>query len=402
MRSDLADKTIGERIRTLRGKLLTQQQLADMAQVSVALIRKLEQGRRHTASIGSLQRIARALDVDIAVLVGKRGSLPPSSPDEGVTAIRRALTPVDDLLGEDLATGEPLGIDEARRTVEYCWGTYWSGHYEALGSLLPAALEQLRATTHAVESDQCVEAHELLARGYWVTGCTLVHLGQQDSAFLSIRHALTAAELGGDPFLAATLRGSVAWQLLVQGRFDESARIALRAASTLEPHGDVSPPHLSCYGSLVITAATAAGRNQRVGQARELLGEADAVARRIGTDRNDYETAFGPSQVTMQTVDVHVVTEHYPEALKEAKDMPRDNGLPLASRARHLADRAFAHARLGHDEKALQAVLTAESMAPDWIKHQALPRQVVAELVERERRVTTPLRTLARRLGVTV
>jgi transcriptional regulator with XRE-family HTH domain len=60
----MADRMeLGARIRQLRGRLLSQRELADKAQVSVELIRKLEQGRRHTASIGSLQRIARALDV---------------------------------------------------------------------------------------------------------------------------------------------------------------------------------------------------------------------------------------------------------------------------------------------------------------------------------------------------
>jgi transcriptional regulator with XRE-family HTH domain len=62
----LTQSTIGERIRRLRtGALMTQDDLAAAAGVSTDPIRKLEQGRRHTASIGSLHRIAAALDVDL-------------------------------------------------------------------------------------------------------------------------------------------------------------------------------------------------------------------------------------------------------------------------------------------------------------------------------------------------
>ena len=63
------DTSIGVRIRRFRGKALTQRQLADQAGVSVDLVRKLEQGGRQTASIASLQKLARALDVDISDLV---------------------------------------------------------------------------------------------------------------------------------------------------------------------------------------------------------------------------------------------------------------------------------------------------------------------------------------------
>lgn len=188
----------------------------------------------------------------------------------------------------------------------------------------------------------------------------------------------------------------------MQGRYDESIRVSTAAATSIEPTGDVPPEHLSAFGSLLITAATAAGRARRVDEARDLMRTAGDVAARIGHDRDDYETAFGPSQVIMQTVDVHVVTENYTTALDVAKTMPRDAALPLASTARHLADRAYALARLGHDQKALDTLLTMEKMAPDWAKYQTLPRLVLSELIENQhRRVrTSSLFGLASRLGV--
>ncbi|MCA1704304.1 MAG: transcriptional regulator, partial [Actinobacteria bacterium] len=109
---------------------------------------------------------------------------------------------------------------------------------------------------------------------------------------------------------------------------------------------------------------------------------------------------FGPSLVTMQTVDVGVVTEDYPAALAAASQMPTNPGLPLASQCRHLIDRACVHANLGQDEQALTLLLTAESMSPEWIRHQSLARAVTSDLLVVERKRSTPLRELAMRLGV--
>ncbi|AUS79104.1 transcriptional regulator [Actinoalloteichus sp. AHMU CJ021] len=395
----MGNTSIGVRIRELRGRVITQQQLADRAGVSVDLVRKLEQGIRQTASIGSLQRIARALDVDISELLGRPAGIPSTDPDAGIVAVRRVLTSVDDLLDDgDPTPGEASTLVDARRIVEYAWGAYWSGRYALLSAVLAPTLHQLRATARAANEGERAAAAELLARGLWVTGCSLVHLGQHDAAFLAVRQALAAAQGGSDELLSATLRGSVAWQLLGRGRYEEARRLAVRTAEAIEPLGDAPPTHLSAFGSLVLTAATAAARDQRSAEAAHLVGQADAVARRIGHDRRDYETYFGPSQVAMQRVDVAVVTEDYTTALTVARRMPRTPALPLASRARHLADRALAHARLGHQQQALDILLSAERMAPDWMSHQTMPRRIVSELLARER--PSRLRGLAERLGI--
>jgi transcriptional regulator with XRE-family HTH domain len=47
---------------------MTQEELADRANVSRDLVAKLEQGQRHTARIASLASFARALDVELSAL----------------------------------------------------------------------------------------------------------------------------------------------------------------------------------------------------------------------------------------------------------------------------------------------------------------------------------------------
>jgi transcriptional regulator with XRE-family HTH domain len=392
------ESTLGERIRRLRkAALMTQDDLAAAAGVSTDLIRKLEQGRRHTASIGSLHHIAGALDVDLGELLGRK-NMPDAAPDAGVVALREAVSDVTDLLGD--VEGEPLSLRETERSITYLWGTYWSGKYDQLTGLLPQALTGLRATLHAADVTTRPKVAEQLAWCYSVAATTLAHLHQEDAGFMAARRAVDLIAASDNALLTAVLKGAVSWQLLRSGRFDEAERVAVRTANSIEPHGEVPAQALSVYGSLLVQVANAAARDRRGTIAGDFLESAREVAQRLGSDRVDYEVPFGPSLVTMQTVDVSVVTEDYPAALVAASQMPTNPGLPLASRCRHLADLACAHANLGHEDLSLTMLLTAESMSPDWIRHQTMARAVIRDLLTAERRRSTPLRELAKRIGV--
>lgn len=396
---DVREETIGERIKRFRGRALTQRQLAEAAELSEDLISKLERNVKTSASIASLRKIARALDIDVAELVGKRSGMPTGDTNAGVLAIRQALSPVDDLLG-DIDEAEPLTIEQAQREVTYAWGSYWSGRYPKLSALLPTGITRLRATVRQVEADQRPRANELFAWMLWVSGCTLVHMGQTDPAWMAIRQALEAAEKGNDPLLQATLRGSVGWQLLVQGRYEESRGVVLKAAADMAPTGEASEQELAVHGSLLLQGATAAGREQRVSEALSIVDEATEVASRLPGDTNWYECNFGMSQVIMQNTDIQVSNERYPEALQIAKTMPRrGSGLTPVSQARHLLDQAAAAARSGQYQLALDMLLTAEQIGgKDWVRYQTLLKSVTAELMEHDRQ--RPLREFASRVGV--
>jgi transcriptional regulator with XRE-family HTH domain len=390
--------TIGQRIAQLRGER-TQQELATAAGVSVDLIRKLEQGSRHTLSIASLQRIARALDVDAGELLSKTTPLPDPGEHSGAVAIREALTYVDDLIG-DAPDVEPLTVAAGRQAVRSGWGSYWAGRYDQLGQLLPRAIAQSRATIREAGADDQPGAHDVATQLHQLAACTLVHLGYPDVAHLALREALSLAAAGTDPLRVEALRCSLSWLLLTQGRFVESHKLATAAAARVAPTGESPLPAWALYGSLLITGATAAARAQDRPTARVLLDEAAEAAGRTG-NRSDYETAFGPDQVLMQTVDADIVTEHYEGALTTGDRMPRDPALPVASRARHLSDIALAHTRLGHDGAALDTLDEMVRIAPSWARFQTQPKQIYRELRDRAAN-TERLVTLAARLGLRI
>jgi transcriptional regulator with XRE-family HTH domain len=386
--------TIGERIAQLRGTSMNPKELGAASGVAVDVIRRLEQGRRHTVSIGTVQRLARALDVDAADLLSATRSLPDPGELSGAVAIRRALTRVDDLIGDE-PDFDPITLDVARLAVTNGWGACRAGRYELLGYLLPTAIGQLRAT---VRQAPTAEAFDLAAQIHQIAAYTLVPLGYADAAHLALREALTLAAGGSDPLRAPALRGTLAWVLLTQGRFAESHRLAAATAAALGTSVGSELPLWSLYGSLLLTGANAIARAGDRPAAVKLLDEATEVAGRTG-NRNDYELAFGPDQVLMQAVDVDVVSGNYAAALATAEEMPKGPALPVAARARHLSDVAMAHVRLGHDSEALEALLAMERIAPTWTRYQTQPRQIVHELRER---AANPrhLTNLAWRLGL--
>lgn len=395
----MTEPTIGERIRTLRRPTFTQTDLAAAADVSVDVIRKLEQGRRHTASIATLARIARALDVDVAELLGPSRPAPSTGENQArIWAIRDALTSVDDLLGE-LDDADAPDLTELARAVTYGWGLYWSGRYGPLAAMLPRLLTEAAAATHAAAAGDG-HAADLAGQIHELTASTLVRLGAADLGHVAAREALRLAAAAPDPLRATVARCTLGSVLIGQGRFIDAERVAGATAEQVQPKGDVSPAQLTVYGGVLLLGATAAARQGRAGSATELLDEAAEIAERTEVDRTDYEIVFGPGNLIVQSTDVAVVAEDYVGAAKVARRMPRNSALPLAARSRHLVDVAHVQLRLGHTQAAESALLTMERAAPEWTAHHRLPRVLVGELLTRGR-PSARLRDLAHRLSTT-
>jgi transcriptional regulator with XRE-family HTH domain len=392
------EPTIGGRIRELRGGIFTQHDLAAAADVSVHTIRQLEQGRRQTASIATLARLARALGVDVGELLGRPPAVPAAGESQArVVAIREALASVDDILGEldDVDAPDLTGL---ARGVTYAFGLYWAGRYGQLAALLPGLLTEAAVAVHGAVAADSGRAADLAAQVHRIAASALLHFGASDLGYLAAREALRLAGLASDPLRVAAVHCSLAHVLMRQGRFLDAERISVAAAEQLEPTGQVSPAQLSIFGGLVLRGATAAARQRRAGAATDLLTEATTAAHRIGVDRTDYDVVFGPGHVVMGAVDCSVVAEDFARAAEVAGKMPRDSALPLSTRSRHLADVAHAELRLGHTKAAEAVLLTMERAAPEWTAHQQLPRVLVGELMTRGR-PSARLRDLAHRLS---
>jgi transcriptional regulator with XRE-family HTH domain len=370
--------TIGARIKKIRTGRMTQAQLAERSGLPKDTISKIEQGTRKP-SMTTLQDIAKGLDVEVWELMPRRRTLNGGG-DAGAVAIREALTPVADLIDDPGA--EPLTVADVERAVTYGWGSYWGGRYDQLGELLPETIARARATLRAVKVDELPAAADATAQILQIAASTLVHLGFIDAAHGALREALAVAERGHDPLRVQALRSTIAWVLLAGGRWSDSQRLATKVAQDLEPVASSPLPQWTLHGSALLSAATAAGRDRDRDAALQLVREAAKIADHTG-QRGDYEVHFGADQVTMQHVDIEIVTERYSDALRVARTFPRESTLPLAARARHLSDVGLAQTRLKQDGKAVDTLLAMRGLAPTWMRYQAQPRLIVTELRER-------------------
>jgi hypothetical protein len=158
---------------------------------------------------------------------------------------------------------------------------------------------------------------------------------------------------------------------------------------------------LSIYGALLQTSAVIAARRGDRAGANEFLAEAGVVAQRLGEDRNDLWTVFGPTNVGIHRASVAVELGDAGRVVEQARAIDPSRLPSLERRAHHLLDLAQGFGQGRKDHQALDALLQAERLAPQEVHQQPVVQRLVVELLHRERRTTKPhLRELATRVGV--
>ncbi|QKW08183.1 helix-turn-helix transcriptional regulator [Streptomyces sp. NA04227] len=394
---------IGDRIARLRlRRKLTQEQLAERAGLSVDIVRKLEQGRRQTARLATLNSLARALDVEPSILVGQPVTFEVNNEAElpSVLALRQAISPVSDFFGSEPDPETPPSVAALRRSLKSTERIRRDGRMAEIGLLLPQLITDARAAAHFHTGADSAAAYSVLAEAYQVAATTLAALGREDAGFTALERSMAAASKGDDPHLEVVAISCLSWIFTKQGRLEDAERVAMSRAELMNPGFHSDPADLALWGILLLRAATAAVRQEKQAAVHELLNMAGAAAARIGEDRLDYATPFGPANMGVAKVNFYVEMEESTEALRTARSVPNLHTLPPTWRARFHVDRALAHTDVGNEEAATQALLRAEGDAPEWMRYHATSRRIVAELRSRERRRTSPVTELADRLNL--
>jgi transcriptional regulator with XRE-family HTH domain len=397
------EPSIGDRVARLRmRRKLTQEGLAARAGLSVDVVRKLEQGVRQTARLTTLNALARALDVEPSTLVGQPATFEVRSEEDqpSVLALRQAVSPVSDLFGEEPDPEDPPPIAELQASLRSTERIRREGRMGEIGSLLPQLIRDAKAAARAYSGADAAAAQSVLAEAYQVAATTLTALGKEDAAFIALERSMEATRKGDDPHLETVGFSSLAWVLTKQGRLADAEHVASKAADRIEPGFRSQPIELALWGILLLRAATAAVRLERRDTVRDLLNMASAAAARIGTDRIDYATPFGPTNAGVAKVNFLVEMGEAADALRAARAVPDLASLPPTWRARFHIDRALAYADLNRDDGALPALLAAERTAPEWMRYHSTSRRLVADLRSRERRRTSPVSELADRLDL--
>ncbi|MEO3976376.1 helix-turn-helix transcriptional regulator [Streptomyces sp. CAU 1734] len=396
---------MGDRIALLRRRRgMTQEQLAERSDLSVDVVRKLEQGRRKTARLSSINAMARALDTEPSHLVGQPNTFEvPGAAGSGrpsILALRQAVSPVADILGGESDPEDPPTIRELRAALNSTESIRREGRLGEIGVLLPQLIRDARSAAHAFTGAERAAAHSVLAVAYQVAATTLTALGKEDAAFTALERGMAAVRESDDPNLVTLSASTLAWVLTKQGRLADAERIALARAEEIEPGFRSDAEDLALWGILLLRAAAAAVRQEKHGMVEELLRRAKGAAQMMGRDLLIYATPFGPTNTGVAEVNFLVEMERAPDAVRAARSIPDLASLPPTWQARFHVDRALAYTDLGKDRMAERALLRAEDSAPEWMRYHSTSRRLVAELSERAPRRDTAVLGLADRLGL--
>lgn len=389
------DDSIGARIATerkLRG--LTQQQLADRGHVSLSLLRSVEQGTRGATStvIGAVSKV---LHVDRTVLTGQpyRGTAPEEDePHAGIADLRREVA----AHGLPPQAERTVGPDLDARVAEAS-KLRQASRYAALGRVLPGLLADLRYASFTDPDRERIMG--MLAQAYDDGRAFARKLGYPDLMHdLGTLYRAAAAE-SGDPLAVEVGERLRAQSLTCTGEYGLAGYVTDRAIDRLTELPS-TPERESVYGFMHLEAALAAAHRGDHAAVRDHYTEAEQVAQLLGSDRDDYRLAFGPTNVGIWGVALAVEVMDGGAAVEKARTVTLSADTPAERAGHHWIDVARAHLLVEDTTGCLSALWESRRVAPEHTRAHPMARETVYALARRERRASDTLRGLANWIGV--
>ncbi|NUS09895.1 MAG: helix-turn-helix transcriptional regulator [Streptomyces sp.] len=401
----MAGEHLGRTLRRLRRLAdLTQEELAERADVSVDVIRQLEQGRKHSARLPTLHALANGLGVELTTLLGDPPAVA-SGENDGprFVAVRRAIMPT--LWAPPPApVGPEFSLDRLRDGIADTWTQYHAAQFDAVMKALPELIAEARSASASGGDDLPKGGFAALAKALQLGGHVAVRMGKTDLALASLERAVDAAERSSDPLLVPMIVNSVAWTYQRQGRLEDALSIALGAADGMkEAAHTVTADGLKVWGGLTMSAATSAARSGDYERAAAMMATAEAEAARVATlpagSDNRMISVFSPSSVRIERVRLAVQYGHSADALTLAKGMRLSKDTPPSWRTWLLLDVARAHSDIGDAPGAVKTLESLRRVAPTWMQHHTLAVAIVRDLWALPNH-PPGLRSLAEFLGV--
>ena len=407
-------REVGRRVAAWRRRRgLTRQAFGDLCGRSLSWVDKIESGERALLRLPMLERVAEVLHVSVERLMVASAR---AAPEERcldafeVAAIRCTLQRYQAIstVLRPAIQDEPPSLAQLERQVTYAWVAFPNARYPVLGQVIPPLL---RSTQDAVMywsnlDDHGLQARTLLSQAYQVTASTLWKLKETDLAWLAAERGLTVAEQTGDSLLISDAARRVAHGLMNLGQRGESLELLFADINRLEPSLDTaSAEYLSLYGMLFLLGSVVAAHDGKAAIAQDLLVEGAAIAARLGEDRNERYTAFGPTNVLLHHVSALIEAGDCGGAVEVAARIKPDGlaTLPRERRANFLIDTARCSFQVGQHERAVVALLEADNMAADEVRCRPLALNLLRELGRTQSgKSSWPLQQVVSRVGFSV
>lgn len=390
----------GARIRLYRRRVgLTQEQCAQLKGCTVSAWRKWESGDRRVAAFSDWIEIAKILRVrDLYRLTGLPVGELREQPTEHdtVPAIRAAMTSFDPRLD-----GEP-DVRRLAAAIDTAWAIWQERRpFAQVGALLPGLITEVRATIPVVAGPRRDGLLRAASTLYFLARAFTKRVGAHDVSLLAADRAMAAAIKADDLDYRAASAWNLGMILAEQGHTDVVQELAADAAAELEPTLPAGPPErMSIFGALHLLRAMQFARlGDEHGVARA-LETAELAAERLG-ERNDFHTAFGPTNVGIYRVWLAVELSRPGEAIRQAQRCDVSVVPSVERRFSYHVELARAYSIRTEDVAAIHLLLRAERESAEELRFNGEVRAMVQELLRRESPLTrTELRPLADRMGI--
>lgn len=400
MEAVVTEGPIGERIRIYRKRRgLGQKELAGLVGRSESWLSQVERGIRSVDRLSVLIDIARVLKTDVETLAGYRMAYAPNGGADlgGIDEIRDALSTYP-----GLGLGDPptSTLDEIENLTTEVHQRYQAADYGAAARLLPGLIAVSDAIAAQSTGDELLRTSRVQSQVYVAAAKLVTKVGDGQLAWLAADRAANAAMRAESEPLKAMAAYQVACAFLKLDQVDQAERIAI---NTAENFLDDSPLGLSVQGALFLVGAVIAGRRTDRLEATERLRRAQYLADALGHDGNFGWTAFGPTNVAIHQVSTAAELGDAQQAIAQAENI-NTSSMPtglLSRRAQVHIDTAWAYSQHHDDPAVVINLMEAERVAPQTLRYNIIARELLRELLKRERRTATPgLRALAERSGV--
>jgi transcriptional regulator with XRE-family HTH domain len=296
-----------------------------------------------------------------------------------------------------------LGSNRLRVLTSRVTVALLGSRYSYLARWVPILIGRVELAAMRADGDESdrFETLGVLSDAYAVASWSLIKADSAMGAWVAAQRAITAAEQADDPLRQAAAIRCLAETFMRAGQFDSASRTALLAAVLLDGTLSRDPVAWTLRGAALLSAAAAAARRGDDREANAALAAARDCGARLGEDRCDLGTVFGPTNVAIHDVAVAVELGDASAGADRAQsvDLTRLPAQLAERRARFLIDVARAHVALADGDAAMDALLQAESTAPEETRTHRLTHQVVRRLLVGQTH-TADVRALADRCAV--
>ncbi|WP_242645901.1 MULTISPECIES: heavy metal transporter CzcB [Streptomyces] len=236
---------------------------------------------------------------------------------------------------------------------------------------------------------------------YHTAASLLLKSGDAPSAWISAERSMAAARRVGDPAAIATASRILTHAVAAVGHCRQGVGVAVRGADEVSAAVNSSQPDMvAVFGALLLRGAWAASAANDRDTASALLDEAERAAA-LMEESNRRWTAFGPNNVLLHKLTIALTLGDAGKALVEARRVKVRTLAVAERRAVFWTDVARALHACGRTQKATAALLAAEREAPQEVRSRRVVRELIGELLTRDRRGQAPLlRPLASRAGI--